>query len=234
MKKLITLCITATLMPLSPIKANEGDFYGKIFGGWSKLEDQYAKDNYNGKSHKALNVKAKAKNDFLLGIGIGTYVQDNIRLDLTFENISNTIAKNSLSKESRNNREDKAYGTYSFKSSIQNLQLNGFFDFHDFGKAVTFVGAGAGMSNIKSKYSRSYDSSKTKTASTKSQKRFSYAIHAGMSTELNDGLNLELLYSWKDFGKTGKFTSADFADGYHVKPISLKGHHVLLGLRIDM
>jgi opacity protein-like surface antigen len=174
------------------------------------MEDTfYAKVQANwSKMAKANSLSSK--NDLMMGVGAGYYVMDNARVDLTFNHFF-----------APNHSKNKV----KYKGTVDSLLVNGFFDIFEAGPAKIFVGAGIGGARVKVKSTES--TSGTSVDSTAKQKtNLAFAIHLGASTELTSGVHGELVYSYRDMGKTKKLSSG--------KSVHYRGHNIGAGVRFDI
>ena len=197
MKKILLAAATVATLASSCAYAAEDTFYVKGQVGWDKLN----------------KVKGlKSKNNVFLGLGVGYYVMDNVRADLTWDHYFDPKHKGTINGEK-----------VKLKSKADTLMVNGFVDLFDVSVAKVFAGAGVGMSMISGKISDEDDSYKIKK-----KNNFAYAVHLGAATEFAPGVNGELTYSYRDMGKFKK------AKDSNVSFSALKGHHVAAGVRFDL
>ena len=207
MKKILLTTAAVLTLATSSAYAAEDMFYVKGQVGWDKL------DKIKG---------MKSNNDAFFGLGVGYYVMDNFRADLTFDHYVNPNHKGKY---------DGVAGT-KLKSQADTLMVNGFVDLFDVSVAKVFAGAGVGMSMVSGKLSwpEYTDSTGKQPAGSwkyKKKNNFAYALHLGASTEFAPGVNGELTYSYRDMGK---FKTPKDATSLG----SLKGHHVAAGVRFDI
>jgi opacity protein-like surface antigen len=201
-KKILLTTAAVLTLATSSAYAAEDMFYVKGQVGWDKL------DKIKG---------MKSNNNVFLGLGVGYYVMDNVRADLTFDHYVNPNHKGTATLNG-----NKLPGG-KLKSQADTLMVNGFVDLFDVSVAKVFAGAGVGMSMISTK------ASATNVDSVKYKKKnnFAYALHLGASTEFAPGVSGELTYSYRDMGK--------FKTPKDVPSLgSLKGHHVAAGVRFDI
>ncbi|WHA07048.1 outer membrane beta-barrel protein [Candidatus Megaera polyxenophila] len=197
MKKILLAAATVATLASSCAYAAEDTFYVKGQVGWDKLN----------------KVKGlKSKNNVFLGLGVGYYVMDNVRADLTWDHYFDPKHKGTIDGEK-----------VKLKSKADTLMVNGFVDLFDVSVAKVFAGAGVGMSMISGKISDEDDSYKIKK-----KNNFAYAVHLGAATEFAPGVNGELTYSFRDMGKFKKNKDST------ISAPSLKGHHVAAGVRFDL
>lgn len=195
MKKILLAAATVATLASSCAYAAEDTFYVKGQVGWDKLN----------------KIKGlKSKNNVFLGLGVGYYVMDNVRADLTWDHYFDPKHKGSINGDQ-----------LKLKSKADTLMVNGFVDLFDVSVAKVFAGAGIGMSMISGKLSDEDDTYKIKK-----KNNFAYALHLGAATEFAPGVNGELTYSFRDMGKFKKVK--DYSVG------SLKGHHIAAGVRFDL
>ena len=203
MKKIILTTAAVLTLAASTAYAEEDMFYVKGQVGWDKL------DKIKG---------MKSKNGVLLGAGVGYYVMDNVRADLTFDHYVNPHHKGTETYNSAKVANAK------LKSQADTLMINGFVDMFDVSIAKIFAGAGVGMSMISAKATAAGTNGSVKY---KKKNNFAYALHLGASTEFAPGISGELTYSYRDMGK--------FKTPKNKPSLSaLKGHHVAAGVRFDI
>ncbi len=197
MKKILLAAATVATLASSCAYAAEDTFYVKGQVGWDKLNKI---------------KKLKSKNNVFLGLGVGYYVMDNVRADLTWDHYFDPKHKATIDGEK-----------VKLKSKADTLMVNGFVDLFDVSVAKVFAGAGVGMSMISGKISDEDGSYKIKK-----KNNFAYAVHLGAATEFAPGVNGELTYSYRDMGKFKKNKDNNLSFS------ALKGHHVAAGVRFDL
>ena len=202
MKKILLTTAAVLTLATSSAYAAEDMFYVKGQVSWDKL------DKIKG---------MKSNNNVFLGLGVGYYVMDNVRADLTFDHYVNPNHKGTLSSNG------VKFPGNKLKSQADTLMVNGFVDLFDVSVAKVFAGAGVGMSMISTKNT----DPNFPTVKYKKKNNFAYALHLGASTEFAPGVNGELTYSYRDMGK--------FKTPKNYPSLgSLKGHHVAAGVRFDI
>lgn len=239
MKKiLLATAAAAVLSSFSASAAEEGTFYGKVFGGWSKLAD--SKVVYTDKSDKL-----KTKGVAFAGVSVGYHMMDNVRLETAVEYFFNSKRELNDKKFKFEDIEGKISAVQ--KVDIKNFQVNGFVDLYDASVAKFFVGAGVGVARVTKQLKLNYDLvSGGKSGDTeirRSDKKnytdinFSYGLYAGVSTEFSEGVHAEIMYGWKDLGSVKKAKETITINGkkkdLYIKSTPLNGHHVSVGLRFD-
>ncbi|MBU6184098.1 MAG: outer membrane beta-barrel protein [Rickettsiales bacterium] len=208
MKKILLAAATVATLASSCAYAAEDTFYLKGQVGWDKLN----------------KIKGlKSKNNVFLGLGVGYYVMDNVRADLTWDHYFDPKHKGTASVNGVNVSNTK------LKSKADTLMINGFVDLFDVSVAKVFAGAGIGMSMIKGKVTAPAQGTVPAISeSTKKKNNFAYAVHLGAATEFAPGVNGELTYSYRDMGKFKKKKDSNLSFS------ALKGHHVAAGVRFDL
>ena len=208
MKKILLAAATVATLASSCAYAAEDTFYLKGQVGWDKLN----------------KIKGlKSKNNVFLGLGVGYYVMDNVRADLTWDHYFDPKHKGTASVNGVNVSNTK------LKSKADTLMINGFVDLFDVSVAKVFAGAGIGMSMIKGKVTApAQDTVPAISESTKKKNNFAYAVHLGTATEFAPGVNGELTYSFRDMGKFKKNKDSS------ISAPALRGHHVAATVRFDL
>jgi opacity protein-like surface antigen len=220
MKKLFIIITTAAATAFSAsttVASTDHMFY---------LKGNIGANLMNKATDKDTGFKMKAKTAAIFAIGAGYYPLDNIRTDITFELISNPEMKKSGVDRWGN------AGSAKHKGKIGALMLNGYIDLFDVGIAKVFAGAGVGVAQLKEKISWSAYSD---TASSKKATNVAYQLTLGSSAEIAPGINIELTYSYKDFGKTKSVNKT--SSGFTLPEFSktaYKGNNLLAGIRFDL
>jgi opacity protein-like surface antigen len=207
MKKFLLTAAAVATLATSSAYAAEDMFYVKGQVGWDKLTKVHG---------------LKSKNGVFLGLGVGYYVMDNVRADLTFDHY--------IDPEHKGNTSIDGIKLHAkVKSRADTLMVNGFVDLFDVSVAKVFAGAGVGMSMISAKSNGHVLANPNRKLEDKAKKKnnFAFALHLGASTEFAPGVNGELTYSYRDMGKFKK-------EKGHKSFGGLKGHHVAAGVRFDI
>jgi len=208
MKKIILTAAAVAALSSTTALAAADMFYVKANVGWDKMTKV---DGH------------KSNNDIFAGVGVGYYVMDNVRTDLTYDHYFNPTFKGKDDGDS-----------YKLKARADSLMINGFVDLFDVSVAKIFAGAGVGMSMISGKGTLTLeqgsffrDGTTSKTVTVKKKNNFAYGLHLGAAAEVAPGVNAELTYSYRDLGK---FKGVEGSD----KKGSFRGHHVAAGVRFDI
>ncbi|WP_367364699.1 outer membrane protein [Candidatus Tisiphia endosymbiont of Nedyus quadrimaculatus] len=197
---LVTIIAISLLFSVSSL-AIENQFYLKAEVGANKMANIKLNDK-----------KLKQNTAMFLGGGLGYYILDNVRADLMLAWIANHQSKHSFA------------GTDSkIKPQIATLMLNGYVDIVDISICEFFVGAGAGVGQLKNQITKNNGVS----VSSGKKNNLVYQLTFGAATKLAPGVKVEAAYSWKDFGSTKEIKN-------HIKSLAYKGHNVSLGVRLDV
>lgn len=242
MKKLFLIAATSTALLTSGLSFADCDMNSSVDSSTnssmsSSVENQwYLKLNvgsviFNKTKPKGANFKLKSNTEFTGEIGAGYYIMDNLRTDFTIGAVASSHLKKS-----------KTYpggGSFSVKNkpTIVSLLLNGYVDFVDLSMFKVFAGAGVGAAFVKEKInSKDIEGSVTNTfnSTTKNKTNFAYQLSLGTSFEVAQGVKAELVYSWRDYGKTKNTTKTIGVDKVKFGETRYKGHNLMAGLRFDM
>ncbi|AJQ52262.1 outer membrane protein [Rickettsia conorii] len=238
MKKLLLIAAASTALLTSGLSFADCDMNSSVDSSMlSSVENQwYLKLNVgsvivNKTKPKGADFKLKSNTGFTGEIGAGYYIMDNLRTDLTI----GTVASSHLKKS-------KTYpGGDSFsvknKPTVVSLLLNGYVDFVDLSMFKVFAGAGVGAAFVKEKiHSKDIKDGVTDTfnGTAKNNTNFAYQLSLGTSFEVAQGVKAELVYSWRDYGKTKNTTKTIDGDKVKFGGTRYKGHNLMAGLRFDM
>jgi opacity protein-like surface antigen len=212
MKKILMLAATTAMLSTTAFADAENMFYVKANVGANWMN----KVNTDG-----IKTKTKAAPIFLLGVGY--YAMDNVRADLTIEMISNPVLKGTGTSTTYNTK-----ASVKHKGQVGALMVNGYVDMFDVSVAGIFAGAGVGVARVKTKSSATTDGV-TESDSTKNKTNVAYQLTLGAAAEVAPGVKAELAYSWRDYGKTGKYKTTKDA-----KKIAFRGHNVMAGVKFDL
>lgn len=230
MKKLFLIAATSTALLTSATSfADVGQFYIKAEGGASRLNNTKVKWE-NAETKKEDNLKFKAKTNAILGLGAGYYAMDNVRAELTLDFLINPGFTSSMPKTST----DAAYKVTA-KGQVMSLLLSGYVDLYDAGCAKFFAGAGVGMAQVKEKLTVEYTENNKKGVSItrKPANNFAYQLTVGASANVADGVNVDLAYSWRDYGETNS-KNKDKKETDKMSKTAYRGHNLMAGLRFDI
>ncbi|WP_392505713.1 outer membrane protein [Rickettsia sp. 2024-CO-Wats] len=242
MKKLLLIAAASTALLTSGLSFADCDMNSSVDSSTnssmsSSVENQwYLKLNaggviFNKTKPKGADFELKSNTGFTGEIGVGYYIMDNLRTDLTIGAVASSHLKKSKTYPYGNSSSVKN------KPTIVSLLLNGYVDFVDLSMFKVFAGAGVGAAFVKEKINaKDIKGGVTNTfnGTTKNNTNFAYQLSLGTSFEVAQGVKAELVYSWRDYGKTKNTTKT--IDGNKVKfgGTHYKGHNLMAGLRFDM
>jgi opacity protein-like surface antigen len=218
MKKLLMIAATTAMFSSTALADTENMFYVKANAGANWMQKI---------TSAGIKTKSKAAPIFMLGAGY--YVMDNVRADLTIEMVSNPQLKGSgtgtVDGISRK-------GSVKHKGNVAALMVNAYVDMFDVSVAGIFAGAGVGASRVKDKATVNPDGLAIVSDSTKIKTNVAYQLTVGARGEVAPGVKAELAYSWRDYGKSGKYKSPAFAA--RSSKIHYRGHNVMAGVTFDL
>lgn len=214
-------------------ETKESKLYLKMITTVSKVSDIKAVDeelNFNLNHESSLSPA--------IGVGVGYYINNNIRVDLMFEHLKFNFNNQSAGFNCSDD-DTVTTGTKSVKrtTSGKSLMLNGFVDLVDRNSFKLFVGAGAGVVRIKEKINHALSGNAiatnqtytfpliTEHATSKVITKFAHSLMLGTSIQVKPQLNIELIYSWKNFGKVKHD---------NLMNNQYKGHHFSVATRFDL
>lgn len=207
-------------------QSKENNFYLKTAFSISKVSDiKVIEPGFNLKHHSAFSPA--------IGIGFGYYLNDNARIDLMFEHLRFDFKKQSSSFEDNSENTFTTGTKYVERITYgKSLILNGYMDIIDKKTYKIFIGAGAGAVRLKETIYNSLSGNTitsdqicsfpliTEPPTSKVSTNFTHSFMLGTSININPQLNIELIYSWKNFGK--------------VRNNKYQGHHFSIATRFDL
>ncbi|WP_395476705.1 outer membrane protein [Rickettsia endosymbiont of Pantilius tunicatus] len=204
-----------------PASAMENLWYLKVDAGAVIFDSQ--KDKFTG-------IKMKSNTGFTGEIGAGYYIMDNLRTDFTV----GLVTSNHL-KKSANDKADNR-GSVKHRPNIVSFLLNGYVDVVDLNMFKVFAGAGIGAAMVKEKISYTYADATIGSGkvNVKNKTNFAYQLSLGTSFEVAQGVKAELVYSWRDYGKTKTKTITKGSDSARFGGTRYRGSNLMAGLRFDM
>jgi opacity protein-like surface antigen len=204
MRNLLLLTIISISLLFSASSwAVENQFYLKAEFRTSKMNNVKLNDQ-----------KLKQNMAAIVDGGAGYYILDNVRADLMLNFFVNQQSKHSFA------------GTDSkIKPQITTLVLSGYVDVFDISICEFFIGAGAGVGQLKNEIT---SNNKFGTSTFTSKKNnLVYHLTLGVAAKLAPVVKAEIAYSWRDFGSTKEIKN-------YIKSLPYKGHNVTLGIRFDI
>ncbi|WP_218459825.1 outer membrane protein [Rickettsia sp. TH2014] len=252
MKKLLLIAAASTALLTSGLSCADCDMNSSIDSSTnssmsSSMENQwYLKLNaggviFNKTKPKGTDFKLKSNTGFTGNIGVGYYIMDNLRTDLTIGTVTNVHLKKSITE--KNSSGGSLTQSVKHKPTIVSALLNGYVDFVDLSMFKVFAGAGAGLAMVKEKIIGkdvvTTASSRTTTLNDpnltiKNKTNFAYQLSLGTSFEVAQGVKAELVYAWTDYGKTKNTTKTLDGVQYKFGGTRYKGNNLMAGLRFDM
>jgi len=235
MKKLILIAATSATILSSAVSFADGmdnEWYLRVDAGAAMLNKQ--KDKVTG-------VKLNTNTAFSGDVGIGYYIAENFRADLTL----GTIVGGKLKKTGTftSGQFVGTTGSVSHKPTINRLLVTGYVDLSNFEMFDVFAGAGIGATLLKDKdtytgaafYNGNQVDLGTISTKTKNRTNLAYKFTLGASTQITDGVKAELAYAWIDDGKS-KSKSRTTSQGITVRTGGMRyqSHNLTAGLRFDI
>lgn len=195
---------------------------------------------YNRKENFKLSHESSALPS--VGGGFGYYINDKSRVDLIFQGLNFVFDEDS---GNFNYKKNNTYvtGVKSVRRRVTGhaLKLNYYIDvFNKENSFKIFIGTGAGIAQIKERKGfvsagnfinngvvYTFPAIVDKFDGVR-VRNFTYSLMIGASKKFNSITNLDLTYSWQDYGKT-KVKLGDITMSH-----PYKGHHLSLGVRFDL
>jgi opacity protein-like surface antigen len=129
-------------------------------------------------------------------------------------------------------------------ASVYSMMLNNYKDLPIADNSKIFIGGGVGLARIKEKVISKLLKGKiyvgndfmnlpelTESASTKEKLNFAYSLILGTAIKVSPNVNIEIAYSWRDFGSTNYNKDSD---GDRPDKNRYNGHSVMTGIRFDL
>jgi opacity protein-like surface antigen len=179
----------------------------------------------------------------MLGGGVGYYISDTIRTDITVDYLLNTTLSNITSK----NRDVAAIAvrsnTVEHSLSVYLTMLNVYVDVLHKENYAFFVGASIGNAHIREKMDvvnndivmslkEGLNFPFDKETYKKTSNRIAYSLTTGFSIMVHPDINLEFAYKWTDLGKS-KINARD-KDGKRLTNNRYYNNNIQIGLRFDI
>jgi opacity protein-like surface antigen len=186
--------------------------------------------------------KSKTEISPTFNIAAGFYLNNFVRHDLSFGYQKVNFKKSVVNFNIYDNDEDFNYiGTSEVnrKSSIYSLMFNSYIDLPISNNVNFFFGGGIGLAQIKEKLNQAWNVAVFQqnnligsnidkhSFKSKNKRNFAYSLTTGISLKVSDNANLEITYSWQDFGKT-KYKDKDVTKNRY------NGHSIMTGVRFDI
>ena len=209
---------------------------------------------------KIMKIKMKSNTGFSTEIGAGYYIMDNLRTDLTVGAVINNHFKKSttttttgiasagklgivtpvdasISNHSTNSSTFTRSLVVKHKPTIVDVLLNCYIDFVDLSMFKVFAGAGVGPAFVKERINTKLAVNNNFISSlhaTKNKTNLAYQLSLGTSFEVVKGVKAEVVYSWRDYGKTKTKNVVVAENTIKVGGTRYRGNNIMAGLRFDM
>lgn len=224
MKKLLLIAATSATILSSSVSFAEGmdhEWYLRIDTGAAM---------FNEEKDKATGVKLKSNTTVPVALGIGYYISENFRADLTL----GTIIGGKLKKSgaATNAPFTRTNVSVSHKPTITRLLINGYVDLTNFDMFDVFAGAGVGPALVKEKIT--YNGITGLSSNTKNRTNISYKLTLGTSAQIADSVKVELAYSWIDDGRTKSKNVIYQGTSVPTGGMHYQSHNLTAGIRFDI
>lgn len=219
--------------------ASADNYYLKASASLNKINE--IKENIS-----TLNATLKSPSNFspALAFGVGYYINDSIRADFMLEQSKILFYKESACFSfTEDDVTCKGVAYIKRNTEVKTVMLNGYVDILDRDAFKFFTGAGVGIARIKEGVNRSAigkihspnheqsDFNYSENSANKVKNNFAYALTFGTSMKLNQGINLELAYTWKNLGMV---KHKPLEDSGSIIKNKYRGHYFSSGLRFDI
>ncbi|AFB32081.1 MULTISPECIES: outer membrane beta-barrel protein [spotted fever group] len=224
MQKLLLIAATSATILSSSLSFAEGmgnEWYLRIDTGAAM---------FNEEKDKATGVKLKSNTTVPVDLGIGYYISENCRADLTL----GTIIGGKLKKSgaATNAPFTGTNVSASHKPTITRLLINGYVDLTNFDMFDVFAGAGVGPALVKEKIT--CNGITGLSSNTKNRTNISYKLTLGTSAQIADGVKVELAYSWIDDGRTKSKNVIYPGTSVPTGGMRYQSHNLTAGIRFDI
>lgn len=180
----------------------------------------------------------RPKNSQVFGLALGYNYNDNIRIEMAFNNFNFKNYKAHMCPGSANECNDIEYEHYTQKSVSSNAFLaNLYFDIKKYNKLSPYVTAGLGIAKNKSsdlivtEKEKNSPEMVTVAGKARAQNKFAWNIGAGISYEINERVTLNLI-SYKYYN-LGEISTKNTVEEEYIDE-KLKAHNVSAGIRIKI
>ncbi len=218
-KKLALTAVVASALFSSSSYAEENMFYIKAEGGLNFFPASKVTDSVEGKS---IDEKFKSSMGGSASFGVGYYVMDNLRTEIS-------LKYPFISEAKANEKDSKS----TFKPSSMGVFLKGCVDVYDFEVGKISIGAGLGWTQVSAE--GSYVDTDGQNIKYKLAKKNNIGFGAGtrVSYNVSDAVALEVGYEWTMYGKAKDLVEKDRLTTKEVttKSPSVQTHELAFGLR---
>lgn len=234
MRVLLSLLLIFLAFSTRANEISEKQFYLKVGAGGNVIYDM------KGRLPEALEypiVKSDYKIRNTYQGAVGYYVNDKIRSEISLD-YHGINCKHYVTDNAGFSFSDDGIEKSNIKGSILSVMSNNYYTLYTHKNFSIFIGATIGLAQIKERLNNmiliknhwdSLVNIDQKSYKTKNI-NFAYGLIFGSSYKVADSADIDVSYSWKDFGRTNFKTAED-----GITPIKNrhKGHIVTLGLRFD-
>lgn len=224
MKKLLLIAATSATVLSSSVSFAEGmdnDWYLRIDAGAAM---------FNKEKDKATGVKLQSNTTVPVDLGIGYYISENFRADLTLGTIIGERLKKSGT--ATNAPFTGVSVSANHKPTITRLLINGYVDLTNFGTFDVFAGVGVGPVLVKEKIT--YNGMTGLSSNTKNKTNISYKLTLGASAQITDGVKAELAYGWINDGRTKSKDVIYQRTNVSTGGVRYQSHNLTAGIRFDI
>lgn len=202
-------------------------------------------------------INKSVGNTASVGVGAGYRINENARIDATWELRSTATLKGTDNVRILNGRGQEVadlYTHYDGSVSSQVAMVNAYYDIGNWNGLTPFVGVGigvarntvSGLTTLSSSTINSYSATapyaltgslKDQTsghAADRTRYNFAWSLTAGLAYAVNDRLSLEMAYRYMDLGKNAASSVIDCtcdSQGQPLKITRLSSHDLKLGMR---
>ncbi|MDN3031287.1 MAG: outer membrane beta-barrel protein [Candidatus Tisiphia sp.] len=243
MKRLLSIPVVTFISLISSISfASEGQLYVKAEVGAALL--QKTRD-------KILDIKMTPLFGGDVNLGVGYYLTNNVRADLTFGFTNPRLEGSSTNTSTRTYNVLGVEKTIdapitlkrTHRGQITSVLVNSYVDLNtDANSPSVFVGAGVGVAQIKEKITTgevlgrdaptaaNFVPLQKHSSVTRKANNFAYQLIAGVSVSLNEKARIDVAYILADYGQT-KFSKCNDVE---INKTSYQTHNIIAGMRFDI
>jgi opacity protein-like surface antigen len=216
-KKLALTALVASALFSSSSYAEENMFYVKAEGGLNFFPVSKVTTTIN-----SLNVDTKFKSSMggSASFGVGYYVMDNLRTELSFKYpfISEAKAKD---KNNQSKLAPKSMAVF----------LKGYVDLYDFEVGKISIGAGLGWTQTSAELKTKDAANKDTTSKFDKKNGLGFGAGARVSYNISEAVALETGYEWTMYGKSKDAEVTVGNQKVSIKSPSIQTHELVFGLR---
>jgi len=232
MKKML---LTVIMLIMTTVHAKSMDVsienrpYIRAQGGWVKLDHIRSIFGLMGyPDRRDVSGKARSYQNGHLGVGMGCYINDKMRVELNFNHYANPVYKfNAIYTDPLNIEPPGEIICGKIKSEVNSIVLNGFVDIYNVDDVTLSFGVGLGSSRLKAWVSSAGKAVRRKITPAKfkivHEHEFTFATHLVAAYKLNSDTTGELSYSYRNLGTLDRDDERN--------PYEIRGHHITTGIK---